>query len=378
MGLKASKFLLIFIVVLTAASCASSATLYKKGRYDEAVTKAVKKLRSSPNHAQSQEALIQAYPMAVTTALRDIENALQSNSITRYDVAIARYELLHRLAGEIYSCPKAFELIPSPQEFHDELRQTKEIAAGHYYDLGIKALDEKTQKQAELAHNYFTKANEYVNGYRDVVSKIEEALFAATLRVVFETPRLPERYQLSADFFFLNLVTEMQRTNKKEFLHFYSSEEFQGPGTNNQNQYIVLDFLDFMVGVASESRRSQEVRRENVPVTVRVGGQLTTAYITATANLTTYRREVVSGGKLHVRIMDAKDNRIIEQHTFEGSYTWTDNWASYTGDDRALSEEQKWLAAKQPSLPPSNQELFNEYATPLYSQVLSCLQRAYY
>jgi len=369
--------ILLFAGICVVASCASSTKLYNSGKYDEAVTKAVAKLRSSPDHTDSQNTLLQAYPMAVNTALRDINNAMQSNNVTKYDIVISRYELLNRLANEIYACPKASELVPSPKEFHAELSQTKGIAAEHYYAQGEKAMNEHTVNQARTAYGFFVQANNYVNGYRDVISKIDEALFAATLHVVVEAPLLPERYQVSADFFYSNLVTEMNKTNQQQFVHFYTPEEAQNAAMNRPNHYFVLDFIDFTVGSVRESKNSQEIKRDSVPVQVEIGGRQTTAYMTAKADFTTFRRELISGGKLRVRIMDAANNSVIEQRTFDGSYTWASIWGSYTGDDRALSDAQKKLAAQQPALPPPNQDLFVEFTKPIYTQVVSYARSVY-
>ena len=371
------KRLLIVVAVFVAASCASPSKLYNSGKYYQAASEAVHKLRSSPDKKENQDILLQAYPKALQMALRNIDNALQSNNVTRYDIVISQYEQMNNLAAEIYACPKAAELIPSPQEFHTELQQAKNTAAEHYYEQGIKALNERTIEQARNAHLYFVQANKYVNGYRDVIKKIDEALFAATLHVVVEAPPMLERYQVSADFFYSNLVTEMNKTHQQRFVRFYTPEEAQNDGLNRPNQYIMLDFMDFSVGNVSESKNTIEVKRDSVPITVELDGRKTTAYTTVKANLTTFRREVSSRGKLRVRIMDAANDRVIEQRTFDGSYVWTSVWGSYTGDDRALSAEQKKLTAKEAALPPPNQDLFIEFTKPIYAQVLSYVRTVY-
>jgi len=375
--MKTHKFVLLFSIILALASCTSSSKLYNKGKYEQAVSKAISKLRSSPDHRESQDILVQSYSMAVQTALRDINNALQSNNVTRYDIVINRYEQLNFLAHEIYTCPKANELIPYPREFHEELRQSKDIAAEHYYMQGEKALNERTVDQARFAHQFFMQANNYVNGYRDVISKIDEALYAATLHVVVEAPPMPERYQVSADFFYSNLVTEMNKTNQQKYVHFYTPEEAKNDRLKNPNQYVVLDFIDFTVGNIRESKSTQEVKRDSVPITVEIDGRKTTAYTTVKANLTTFRREIISAGKLRVRILDARNEGVIEQRTFDGSYIWASLWGSYTGDDKALSAEQKKLTSQEAALPPPNQDLFIEFTKPIYSQVVSYIRSVY-
>ena len=369
--------LLIIALVFVVASCASPSKLYKSGRYEQAVTEAVRKLRSSPNKIKHQDVLVRAYPMAVQMALRDVNNALQSNNITRYDVVINRYEQLNRMARDIYSCPKAYQLIPAPREFHAELTQTKEIAAEHYYSLGVRALNERTVLQARNAHQFFIKSNEYVRGYRDVVSKIEEALFAGILHVVVQEPKTPERFQFSADFFYSNLVTEMNRTTQKKYVHFYTPIEAKNAGMNDPHQYIVLDFIDFTVGNIRDSKSSIDVKRDSVPIEVEINGKKTTALTTVNATFTSHRREIISAGRLRVQVVDAITQRVAEQRAFEGSYTWVSNWGSFTGDDRALSTEQKKLALQQPMHPPPNQDLFVEFTRPIFSQVVSYIQSIY-
>ena len=375
--MKTVSRLLIFVFVFAVVSCSSPAKLFKSGKYEQAVTESVRKLRSSPNKRKHQDVLLQAYPMAVQMAMRDVNNALQSNSISRYDVVINRYERLNRLAREIYTCPKAIQLIPAPQEFHTELTQTKTTAAEHYYSLGVKALSERTVQQARNAHQYFVKANGYVRGYRDVVSKIDEALFAAMLHVIVQAPKTPDRFQISADFFYSNLVTEMNKTNQKKYVQFYTPQVAQNDGMNDPHQLIALDFIDFTVGNIRESKSSKDVKRDSVPIEVDINGRKSTAYITAKANFTTFKREIISAGKLRVQVIDAANKRVVEQRTFEGSYTWVSVWGSYTGDDRALSTEQKKLAQQQPTLPPPNQDLFVEFTKPIFTQVVNYIQSIY-
>lgn len=375
--MKTVNRLLMCVAVCIAAACASPSKLYNSGNYYQATVESVRKLRSSPDKADIQAILVQAYPLAVKTALREVSNASQSNSVTKYDVMINRYEQLNRLADEIYTCPKANQLIPSPHEFRTELQQTKDLAAEHYYLQGTKELSSGTVEQAKLAYQYFVKTNQYINGYRDVNLKINEALYAATLRVVVEAPKMPARFQISADFFYSNLITEMNRASQNRFLRFYTHDEAQHGGIY-PHQYIALDFIDFSVGNVRESKNSAEVHRDSVVVsTVEIEGVKYPAYATVKAVFTTYRREILSGGKLHVRIIDAESNSVTEQRSFDGSYVWGSMWGSYKGDDRALSAEQKQLSARQPTLPPPNQDLFIEFTKPIFTQVVNYIQNIY-
>jgi len=169
----------------------------------------------------------------------------------------------------------------------------------------------------------------------------------------------------------------MNKSNQRRYVHFYTPEEAKNDGMNEPHQYIALDFIDFTVGNIRESKSSQDIKRDSVPVEVEISGKKTTGYITAKANFTTFKREIISAGKLRVQIIEANSKRVADQRTFDGSYVWTSVWGSYTGDDRALSAEQKKIAQQQPKLPPPNQDLFVEFTKPIFTQVVNYIQSAY-
>jgi hypothetical protein len=293
-------------------------------------------------------------------------------------VVVAQYEQLNRLADEIYHSPKAYDLIPRPQEFQTELLNAKNTAAEQSYALGVTALNHGTIEQARLAHQHFLAVHSYVNGYRDVLNKIEDALYAATLRVIVEPPITPANFQLSADFFYNNMISEMSERTRYKYVRFYTPEEAKNENMRNPHQYMVFDFATFTVGNVRDVQNTTDVKRDSVVTgSVNVGGKTYDSYATVTAKFTKYQREITSNGTLDVRILDASNNRVVEQRRFSGNYVWTTVWGSYTGDDRALSSEQKNWSSREAQLPPPNQDLFIEFTKPIFTQVVSYV-RAFY
>ena len=110
--------------------------------------------------------------------------------------------------------------------------------------------------------------------------------------------------------------------------------------------------------------------------TATVNGKKVDVYNVVTAKYHTYRREIKSGGVLSVRIFDGQ-NRLIQQRNFAGEYVWYTTWASYNGDERALTAEQKNSINRQPQIPPSHQQLFVEFTKPIYSQAVSYIKSYY-
>ncbi len=338
----------------------------------------IDRLRTSPNNEKSQGVLLKAYPQALKMAEREIANAQSANQQDKFDMLVYQYERVNQLANEIYRCPKANELISNPTEFIVELADAKNDAAEQNYNLGLKAYDLDNMEQARVAYNYFVKANQYVNGYKDVLRKIAEARYEATLRVVVQKPLTSANYQYSADFFYTNLVSEMSQNVQNRFVRFYTEDEAYKENMRNPHQYIVLNFENFNVGNIKETMKSIDVKRDSVVVgQVQVEGKSYNAYSTVKAQLNTFRREISSRGILSLRIVEAMNSRVLQQRNFSGEYVWVTSWSTFKGDDRALNKEQKEMCTKQAQIAPQHQDLFIEFTKPIYTQAVSYVRSAY-
>ncbi|MDD4968279.1 MAG: hypothetical protein PHT07_02500 [Paludibacter sp.] len=372
------SILFFIVVVIIATSCATGNTAYKHGDYYKACLESIDRLRSNPKSSKSQDVLVKAYPLAQKTALREIDNALLANGPDRYEVLVFQYDRLNLLANDIFNCPKALELIPQPTQYVAELSKAKQMAADNSYEAGIKALNYGTIDQARAAYRYFQNANQYVNGYKDVLTKMADARYAATLRVIVQKPFLNENIHSSADFFYNDLIAELHKNSQNRFVRYYSTEEAYHENMRNPHQFIILDFEDFAIGNIKESRDSRDLSRDSVIVgQVQVEGKTYNSYNTVKAKLTIFRREISSGGTLSIRITDNQNKKVLQQKNFTGNYNWETRWANFKGDDRAMTDEQKKLCTREPLTPPSDQDLFIEFTKPLFSQTVSFINSVY-
>ncbi|MDR1544565.1 MAG: hypothetical protein LBS50_09230 [Prevotellaceae bacterium] len=375
--MKLSKFFTIIFALLLFTQCNSPLNLYKKGNYQDAVIAAVKKLRAKPDNAKAQEALTAAYPMAQQNALRTVSNLKASQNPQKHYSIVQQYEALNRLASEIYRCPKALTLV-QPTEFVAELQNARETAAEEFYSLGKATFIGSDVRQARVARSYFISADYFVKGYKDVEQMIADAEFYSTLRVLVKKPLTNRAYQLSADFFFDNLLTELRRVTKDKLVVFYSEEQAKTEKIYTPHQTVTLDFLDFTVGNAKETSNTIECKKDSVKVgEVEIGGKKYPAYNTVKATLTTYTLELSSGGILKVKVMDFGTNRMLREQNFSGSYVWRSQWAISRGDDRALTAAQKRLCSRRQEIPPAPQDLFIEFTKPIYSKTVSYLNNYY-
>ncbi len=71
-----------------------------------------------------------------------------------------------------------------------------------------------------------------------------------------------------------------------------------------------------------------------------------------------------------MRVENVKLNRVISQEKFPSEFRWVTVWATFNGDKRALTEEQVDLIEKSELPVPQPQFMFEQFAAPLYDQVI--------
>ena len=364
-------FIWMLVAAVFFADCSSSKKSLQRGDYYAAAMEAIKQLRSNPNSKKQQDVLLQAYPLLRENSLRKIRNAMDMNVPNKYCIAADEYIALNRIADEIYTCPKALQLIPQPSQYSRELGEVLPMATAEAYQLGEKNLNLKTIQGGREAHYFFVKANEYSPGYRDVNQKIAMALEMATFKVIVQKPITPQRYQLSSDFFYNNLMAQISKTANNSYVRFFTEEEARNVRLTQPDHYLVLDFADFSVGTMRETRNTVEVKRDSVLVgTTLVNGRNQNVYGTVKAELTTFRREVISEGVLSAKIINASNDRIEQHRNIPGKFTWFNEWATYKGDERALTDAQKKRTGTEPIIPPPQQDLFIEFTKPIFDQAV--------
>jgi hypothetical protein len=106
-------------------------------------------------------------------------------------------------------------------------------------------------------------------------------------------------------------------------------------------------------------------------------GKKQNVYGTVKAKYTEHRREIISKGMVSMKIIDAYSNTVVLHEKFPGEFVWASVWASFNGDERALTKEQIRLTTQKPLPPPPPQDLFVEFCRPIYAQVQSAVRRFY-
>ncbi len=377
------KQLLPFLLTLSvlAGACKATKKAYEQGDYERAVINSVDRLRSNPDHRKSQETLSLAYPAMLEYFQDKVIQSRQSANPLRWEGIMEYYDIMNRAHDEIQRSPAARRVIPNPQNFASEYQDARRNAAEARYLLGEDALgmaEDGDREAGKEAFTHFQKADALIPGYRDAYSLTQYARDLATLFVAIEpVPIHSQMLEMSNEYFQNQIIEYASSVNFGEFVYLYPA------GRNERrpaDQILRMSFDDFVVGQAYVKETVRERSRDSVIIDeVQVTqDSVRPIYGTVKAESHVFKKQVTSTGLLDVRVIDARSGRVISQRKFPGTHQWVDSWGFYTGDQRALNEDDKEAMRKKRESPvPAPQQLFIEFTRPIYGQVTNYL-RDYY
>ena len=371
------KNLLFFLGLgmLLLQACSSGKKLLEKGAYDQAVYTAAERLKSNSNNAKAINTLREAYDLATSQHLQRIKEAQLITTSFKWEAIVNEYVALNNLAQTIDNCPACMRVIPTTKKYIVELDDARYFAAEDRYNAGRKTLAIGTREAARNAYEHFDQADHFFPDFKDVKKQLDDAYWAAVLKVVVEPVQVHSRiYKLSNEYFQNKISEFMLQYEDRSFIKFYSPAEAQ-KSKIKAHQILSLSFDDFIVGQTYVKERVQEVKRDSVKIgSTRRNEPI---YGTVKAQLITFEKSISSSGLLDLSIRDASSGKLLSQEKMPGTFIWTDAWGTYKGDERALTREEILFCNRKESLPPPPQTLFLEFTKPIYNQVTATIRNFY-
>ncbi|HPF51537.1 MAG TPA: hypothetical protein PK335_08170 [Draconibacterium sp.] len=366
--------ILLCLSVLFLASCSTGKKALQKGDYYSAIMKAVDRLKSSPDNKNATNVIRDGYPMMLDWTQEEMDQVLSTNSTDKWERAIGLMEQVNRLSSAIRSTPATRNIINNPKTYTSELTMAYEKAAEMRYNAGLEELKLNTKESARRAFDDFYATNRYVEGYKDVQELMQEAKEMATVNVILQTIPTPSiKYKLSSEFFYDQVFKYLNNQyGPNSFVQVYSPYQADKEGLDRPDFIVDMEFFDFSVGNLTHSEKE-----ENLENKVKIETRDTTQvhYKTYKAKLKTFTDQVVSGGRLRVRVYEPSTDRLLVDDLVPGSFTWVNDYAMYVGDKEALNKQQLELTKRKVLPLPPEQDLFVEFTKPIYSQVTGKLNR---
>ena len=248
--IRTYTFLISIILLLN--SCTSGKKAMQQGNYDEAIYKAVNRLRNNPDHKKSLETLKLTYPLAQRWHLNRIKDLENSFEPFKWEGVARGYTALIKLYDEISRCPGCLTAVPSPENYSFDYERARLKAASDRYEAGLLALEKGRKgdrQEAKAAFFHFAEAGNWIRDYKETNEKLKEAEFYASINVVVEPIPMHSRALKLSNEFFDNKINEfLLRTPVNRFVKFYTAKEARKLGISKPDQIIQLSFDDFIVG----------------------------------------------------------------------------------------------------------------------------------
>jgi hypothetical protein len=355
------NYFIIILSCLVLAACSSGKKRLEQGDYNTAVYQAVTRLQQKPQKAKAERVLRQAYTLAVNEHMNVIKFHDKTDNPFKYDVMVREYEQITYLNNAIRRYPLYKDLVQLTDVSDEYTLVTNEAAQAHKNE-GQRLLGLKNKQRARDAYSHFTQANAFVPG--SVTTKVmDQAQDAGTVNVVLEfanTSRFFRDYNTDAVF---NSVRNNLRNTRYRFMRVVERSE----SSSNVDEIIQIEMDDAHIGGIDFSKNVYQLKKENVYVgeAKTDSGEVVKVYGTVTADYMEYCKTINSRAQLMIQRIDGNTAAVVNRQVFPSTYCWTEKWASYHGDQRALTDAQLDFVKRSEPNPPNPEWLFAQTTAPL-------------
>lgn len=370
--------LLSLISLFSFNACKSSKDYLQRSDEDRALQDAVKKLNKSPDDTEATIALPILYKNISTLRQSKIRSLEAGKDMARWDKILSEYEKLQDAYNAIINSTAAFKLV-TPQNFNTQIIETRDAAAAEYYNAAESFFAKQGRDNAKKAYSYFKKSESYVTGYKDAVAKMNAAYENAIVDVVINPIQDNSFFYnngwgnswtgYSNDYFQRTLIRDLDNNNsnnRRYAARFYSDWEVRNKNINPDWEInISLRNMDIPIPQRYNYSRNRSKRIEigrdtaNRPI-----------YQTVTATVQISRYSFTAYASMDVQIKDLVTPKAISNRNFREDYRWQEERGTYSGDSRALTDEDMRIINNS-FREPQREQVVEELYKKLYSSILS-------
>jgi len=374
-----SFLLLISLAIL--AACGGGRKLYRNTE-DNTLVKAIKSLDKNPNNAELRASLADIYKQAAQTHLDKIEVYNKTQELDKWDKIIYEYEVLRSLSETVNASPNAQRILSIPS-YVKELETAKQDAALAFYNSAMSEISRDVRESYRNAWYDFRKADQVVPGFKDARGQMDLAFQKGTVNVVINPVRDNSyfysnmgwnRYgnSFNNDMFQRNLVRDLGAYNRTVPAMFYTDWDV----TSN---HITPDWqVDLAWQNLDIPRPYNKQYTRDVEKSIEVGRDTAgkPIYQNVRARLNINKLYFTAIGDIDVHIADIDTKNAIFSQRFTDSYEWKVEWASFSGDSRALSDKDWSLINNRNHNMPRSEEVLEELYRRIYPQVRNGIYNA--
>ena len=370
------KSVLYFILLsLLLASCSASRDYLSRVDEDKTFFDIVKRLNKKSTDEDATKALATVYRSAQERHLKKVTAYSNIPDISKWDKLINEYNILQNMYNALDNSEAAANLV-TPVNYQRELADVKNSAAEDYYQEGNHLLQNNSRDYARQAYTAYKKAGSLVKDYKDTKYKMEEAYNSSIVNVVinpiqdnsffYNTGWGSMGYNYSNEYFQQNLVRDLGGKYATRYpARFYT--DWEAKRENIEPDWVVdltLRNMDIPRPLINSYSRSVS---KQIEIGKDTAGKPIQKTVYATLNI--QRQAFTARAQMDVNIVEIATRRNIAYNSYTDNFHWQEEMATYTGDRRALSNNDLALLNNNNYKMPAREYILNELYRNIYPQV---------
>lgn len=255
-----NRIIACFLLALVLAGCASSQRMLRKGRYDDAIERSVRRLHRKPDNHDEIRVLERAYLIANEQNAERIR-FLQLDGHPRHTPEILQLynqmKARQSLVRTVLPLHLPERVIAFPYVDYDaEIVQAQRAAAAYYYENALELMQRQDKESYRQAWEELQRVLEYAGNYRDAARLSAEARHLGVSRALV-TLNNHSHLQLPPEFVH-RLLTVDPRGLDRHWVEFYYQDLDESV---DFDYYLVVNLLGISISPDHVSQKDTMVRR---------------------------------------------------------------------------------------------------------------------
>ena len=338
----------VVVFAIVFSSCKSTSKAFQRGEYTDAIAIGVRKLQKDPSDAKTRDLVRSSYSYEVTEHEDRIRILSNSTSDLRFDDIYQEYGHLQNLYNIIHQYPAVAQMIPA-KDYSTNLQEIGDQATGVHLSKAERWMSEHNKPAYREALKEYNIALRYHPDDIEIRKNRDIAYDNAITKVVVAPMQQFNGYMYSSSYQLSNFQNEVLRifanSMHNDMLRFYSDYEAKTKHIQ-PDQILEMNFTRIMIGQPVDQRDTREISKQVVvKEIVYKPDSVIKQYGTVTAKIVNIKRTLISQGDLFITVRDTRGTILWNDH-FTGENRWNTEFASFSGDERALSDSDKSLCGK--------------------------------
>ena len=349
---------------------------------DRPLYTAVNELVKHPDNIKAQNELKDLYALSVERHEQAVAVYRNSSDEKRWDKMLNELNALQQMYTSAQTVPALLKLV-QPKNYLQDLQDIREDAAEYFYQKGNTLLAANAREESLQANEAFRKAGAYVTNYKDIQQLVKQSYEQSVVDVVvnpiddanlFFNTWGNTGFQYRAKDYQESLVRELGGRNANIVpARFYTDLDADRENIN-PDWTVDVKWRNIDANASVPYQFSRNVSRD-IQIGKDTAGKPVYKTIYATLHIT--RRTFSVNGALDYRVNDVVNNRNVDQGSLTNNLSWDDSYATYTGDSRALSDNDWSLVRNRNSnFGPSREQILNTLMKKMYPDLRYRIEQA--